>query len=590
MLGAIRSSIKQSKRPSPKKSKNHLTPVNHKGYDVKVRVLKVDKLNKTKYIFVTGGVVSGLGKGITAASIGKILEARGFVVSMQKCDPYLNTDAGTLNPAEHGEVFVTKDGGETDLDLGHYERFIDRELTKASSTMNGEIFARVFANERKGKFLGKTVQIIPHITNEIQRMIIEASRGSDIHIVEIGGTVGDYESMANMEAIRQFKRRVAADNVLYVHLVFVPYLEASKELKTKPAQNSVRDLREVGIQADVLCVRSDHPLSKGAIDKLSLYCDVDPQAIVSLPTAKTVYEVPLRMEESQIGDYITGALNLPKRNAKLDDWYGLVSRIKKTKATVTIGVVAKYLSHEDTYMSVFEALKSAGWYHGLNADIKWINAEKLEVSTEELKGLDGIVVPGGFGNRGTEGKIIAAKYARENKVPYLGLCLGMQIAVIEFARNVIGLQDANSTELNPDTINPVIDIMSDQVGVELGGTMRLGNYPAVLNKNSRAFLAYGKTDIMERHRHRYEFNNDFRKALQGGGLVLSGISPDNKLVEIVELPDHPFYVGSQFHPEFLSRPDKPHPLFRDFIGAAKLIYTAKAHTSLNREGVTGGKA
>ena len=548
----------------------------------------MDKLNKTKYVFVTGGVVSGLGKGITAASIGKILESRGFVVSMQKCDPYLNTDAGTLNPAEHGEVFVTKDGGETDLDLGHYERFIDRELTGASSTMNGEIFAAVFADERKGKFLGKTVQIIPHITNEIQRKIIEASRGSDVHIVEIGGTVGDYESMANMEAIRQFKRRVRLDNVLYVHLVFVPYLEASKELKTKPAQNSVRDLREVGIQADVLCVRSDHALSKGAIDKLSLYCDVDPQAIVSLPTAKTVYEVPLRMEESGIGDYITATLNLPKRKAKLDDWYSLVNRIGRVKERVRIGVVAKYLSHEDTYMSVFEALKSAGWHHGLGVEIKWINAEKLEASAEELKDLDGIVVPGGFGNRGTEGKVIAAQYARQNNLPYLGLCLGMQIAVIEFARHVAGLAKANSTELNPDTPHPVIDIMPDQVGVAKGGTMRLGNYPAVLNKNSRAYLAYGQTNITERHRHRYEFNNSYRQALENSGLVLSGTSPDKKLVEIIELSDHPFYIGSQFHPEFLSRPGKPHPLFRDFIGAAKLAYTTKSKTSL-KEGVQGGK-
>ncbi len=549
----------------------------------------MDKLNKTKYIFVTGGVVSGLGKGITAASIGKILESRGFVVSMQKCDPYLNTDAGTLNPAEHGEVFVTQDGGETDLDLGHYERFIDRELTKSSSTMNGEIFANVFADERKGKFLGKTVQIIPHITNQIQRKIIEASRDSDIHIVEIGGTVGDYESMANMEAIRQFKRRVMPNNVLYVHLVFVPYLETSKELKTKPAQNSVRDLREVGISADVLCVRSDHALSKAAIEKLSLYCDVDTQAIVSLPTAKTVYEVPLKMEESGIGDYITSTLNLPKRKAKLEDWYSLVGRIKRVKDEVQIGVVAKYMSHEDTYMSVFEALKSAGWYHGMKVAIKWINAEKLETLKAELKDLEGIVVPGGFGNRGTEGKIIAAQYARENKIPYLGLCLGMQIAVIEFARHVVGLKDANSTELNPDTTDPVIDIMSDQVGIDLGGTMRLGDYPAILNQKSRVYLAYGKTDIVERHRHRYEFNNKYRQSLQDNGLVISGTSPDNKLVEIVEISDHPFYVGSQFHPEFLSRPDRPHPLFRDFIGAAKLIRQSNQSKILRVEGVKGGK-
>ncbi len=550
----------------------------------------VDELGKTKYIFVTGGVMSGLGKGITAASLGKILGARGFVVSMQKCDPYLNTDAGTLNPAEHGEVFVTKDGGETDLDLGHYERFIDRELTKASSTMNGEVFASVFAAERKGKFLGKTVQIIPHITNEIQRKIIEAGKNSQIHIVEIGGTVGDYESMANMEAIRQFKRRVGTANVLYVHLVFVPYLGASKELKTKPAQNSVRDLREVGIQADVLCVRSDHELSKSAIEKLSMYCDVDNEAIVSLPTAKTVYEVPLRMEESGIGDYIVKTLELPKRTAKLSDWYGLVDRIKNSQDSIKIAVIAKYLSHEDTYMSVCEAIRAAGWYHNLQVEIKWINAEKLEVSTDELADVDGVVVPGGFGNRGTEGKIVAAQYSRENKVPYLGLCLGMQIAVIEFARNVAGLSGAHSTELDPDTKYPVIDIMADQVDVDLGGTMRLGDYPAVLSKNSRAFLAYGKTKIIERHRHRFEFNNSYREQLGACGLVLSGLSPDEKLVEIVELLDHPFYIASQFHPEFLSRPNRPHPLFRDFIGAAKHFAKSQQATIINRKGVRGGKA
>lgn len=549
----------------------------------------VEKTGKTKYIFVTGGVVSGLGKGITAASLGKILGARGFVVSMQKCDPYLNTDAGTLNPAEHGEVFVTKDGGETDLDLGHYERFIDRELTRASSTMNGEIFAEVFTAERQGKFLGKTVQIIPHITNEIQRKIVAAGKGSDIHIVEIGGTVGDYESMANMEAIRQFKRRVGEANTLYVHLVFVPYLAASKELKTKPAQNSVRDLREVGIQADVLCVRSDHELSKAAIEKLSLYCDVDTEAIVSLPTAKTVYEVPLRMEESGIGDYIVSALNLPKRAAQLNDWYNLVARIQNSKKSVRIGVIAKYLSHEDTYMSVFEAIKAAGWYHNLQVEIQWINAEKLEVSTEELANVDGIIIPGGFGNRGTEGKLIAARVARENKLPYLGLCLGMQIAVIEFARHVCGLHGANSVELDPETKYPVIDIMPDQVDVQLGGTMRLGNYPAVLNKKSRAYLAYGQTKIVERHRHRFELNNAYRHKLEVNGLLLSGLSPDKKLVEIVELLDHPFYIASQFHPEFLSRPNRPHPLFRDFIGAVKRLTEQRETTIINTQGVKGGK-
>lgn len=519
----------------------------------------------TKYIFVTGGVLSGLGKGITSASLGTILKARGFLINLQKCDPYLNTDAGTLNPAEHGEVFVTKDGAETDLDLGHYERFVDRELTKTSSLMSGVVYSKVINNERDGKYLGKTVQIIPHVTGEIQNEIIEAAKGSDIHIVEIGGTIGDYESLSFMEAIRQIRHRVGEENVLYVHVVFLPYLSTSKESKTKPAQNSVRSLREVGISPDIICVRSDYPISKAAIAKLSLYTDVSQQAIVPLKTAKTVYEVPLDLEDTGIGDYIVKRLSLGKKKANLTSWSRLTNQIKQAKGNLNIGIIAKYMDHEDTYMSVFEALKAAGWHWGRNINIVWVNSENLEKDLSPLEKLDGIVIPGGFGNRGTEGKILAAKYARENNVPYFGLCLGMQIAVIEFAREVLKTKDVNSTELDPKTHNPVIDLMPDQVGVKLGGSMRLGNYPATLNKKSISYKSYKKLKILERHRHRYEFNNDYRDILSKAGMLIAGLSPNKKLVEIVEIKDHPFFVGTQFHPEFKSRPNNPHPLFKSFV-------------------------
>lgn len=526
------------------------------------------KTNKqTKYIFVTGGVISGLGKGITAASIGKILSARGLRVSMQKCDPYFNMDAGTLNPAEHGEVFVTADGAETDLDLGHYERFIDAELSRKSSIMSGKIYAKVLADERDGKFLGKTIQIIPHVTTEMQNQIIDAGKDSDIHIVEIGGTVGDYEAMAWIEAIRQMKHRVGERNVMYAHVVYVPFLSVSKEFKTKPAQNSVRDLREAGIQPNILCVRSDKPIGEEAFEKMSLFCDVSREAIVALPNAKTVYEVPLRMEESGIGDYICEHLLLSCGKPELKDWQKLVDKMLSNKPAVKIGVVAKYMSNEDTYTSVFEALRAAGWAKGVNIELVWVNSEDLEASTEPLTQVDGIVVPGGFGNRGVEGKVIAAQYARENQLPYLGLCLGMQVAVIEFARHVLGDETANSAEMNPDTKHPVIHIMPDQVGVQLGGSMRLGNYEAKIDKKSRSYLAYGTTSVQERHRHRYEFNNDYRERLQKAGLVIAATSPDGKLVEIVEHRNHPFFVASQFHPEFKSRPNNPHPLFSDFVVA-----------------------
>jgi CTP synthase len=527
------------------------------------------KKSKTKFIFVTGGVISGLGKGISAASLGKILSARGLKVTMQKCDPYLNMDAGTLNPAEHGELFVTCDGGETDLDLGHYERFIDTELTKKSSTMSGKIYSKVLSDERKGLFLGKTIQIIPHITNEIMNQIIASGEGSDVHIAEVGGTVGDYEAMAWIEAIRQMKRLVGENNVLYAHVVYVPYLGASKEFKTKPAQNSVRDLREAGIQPDVLCIRSEEPINAEAFDKMSLYCDVDKDAIVALPNAKSVYEVPLRMEESGIGNYICGKLELNCKKPDLKDWQNLLNVIKNKKPVIKVGVIAKYLSNEDTYLSIFEALKSAGWYHGLDLEIVWIDAEKLELDSKQLEGLDGILVPGGFGSRGLEGKIVASRYARKNKIPYLGICLGMQVAVIDFAREVLKDESANSSEMDPEAKNQVIYIMPDQIGVDLGGSMRLGDYEAKIDKKSRSYLAYGSTKIKERHRHRYEFNNEYRSKLQEAGMVIAATSPDGNLVEIIEHRDHPFFVASQFHPEFKSRPNRPHPLFRDFVEAIK---------------------
>lgn len=530
--------------------------------------MKSKTKKQTKYIFVTGGVVSGLGKGITAASLGKILSSRGFLVNMQKCDPYLNTDAGTLNPSEHGEVFVTHDGAETDLDLGHYERFIDRELDRSSSVISGQIFSSVIENERKGKYLGKTVQIIPHVTDEIQRRIIDAGKGFDIHIVEIGGTVGDYEAMAFIEAVRQMKHKVGQENVLYAHLVFLPYLEASKEIKTKPAQNSVRDLREAGVLPDVLFVRTDHPISAEALNKMSLYCDVDKDAIVALQTAKSVYEVPLTMEDTGIGEYILKKLQLSNNKPDLNTWKDLVESIPRLDKKITIGVVAKYMSHEDTYMSVFEAIRAAGWHNNVDVDIRWINAENLNYIAQDISEVDGIVVPGGFGIRGVEGKIAAARYARENCVPYLGLCLGMQVAVIEFARYVLGTDNVNSTEFDRDTKNPVIHIMPGQLGVQLGGSMRLGDYQCHITKNSRAHLAYQKTKISERHRHRYEFNNKYLDLLSSKGMVFSGINPESRLTEIVELENHPFFVASQFHPEFKSRPNRAHPLFIDFIGTS----------------------
>lgn len=529
---------------------------------------------QTKFIFVTGGVLSGLGKGIMAASIGHILKSRGFSVNMQKCDPYLNCDAGTLNPGEHGEVFVTDDGAETDLDLGHYERFLDQSLTQKSSLMSGKVYLSVLECERKGGYLGKTVQVIPHITNKIQDFIINASKGFNVHIVEIGGTIGDYEALHFLEAIRQMKRKVGPENVCYVHLVFLPYLETSKEVKTKPAQSSIRDLMSLGIHPDVIGCRSDKPLERGHLAKIALFADVDEEAVVALPTIKTVYEVPLNLEKAGVGDYITKKLGLGKKTAH-NGWDKLLSRIEaieESEKKIKIGIVGKYLQNEDTYKSVTEALKSAGWANNVKVEWDWVNSEEIEKKgTQMLTKYCGILVPGGFGNRGIEGKIAAVKYARENNVPYLGLCLGMQMATIEFARNVAKIRGATSEEINPNAKNMVIHTMKEQVAIlknsQMGGSMRLGAYPCVLEPGSLAKKLYRKTNISERHRHRYEFNNAFKKNLQKSGLSTSGVSPDGKLVEIVEIPGHKFFIASQFHPEFKSRPDRPHSLFDGFIKA-----------------------
>lgn len=526
----------------------------------------------TKYVFVTGGVLSGVGKGITAASIGTILKARGLSVNIQKCDPYLNVDAGTLNPSEHGECFVTQDGAETDLDLGHYERFLDIELSRASSLMSGRILREVIDDERSGKYLGKTVQIIPHVTNHILETIIKTAKGFDIHIAEVGGTVGDYESLSFIEAIREMTIKVGLDNCLFVHVVYVPYLGASGEFKTKPAQNAVRELRALGIVPDILVVRSEVKPPKSILAKLSLFSGIDKQAIVLLPNAKTIYQVPLTLEDSGIGDVITGKLGLRRQMANLASWNRVVkSALTKYRKSVKIGVIAKYLDNQDTYMSLTEALMSSGWANDVNVEITWIDAEALEKdkkNREILKQMDGIVGLPGFGSRGSEGKIWAAAYAYETKIPYLGICLGMQISIIAMARRA-GLTKANSTEFNRTTPDPVISTMTEQVGKEnTGGTMRLGNYICVLERGTKARKIYGEAEIVERHRHRYEANNLYRDQYESWGLQISGLSPDGTLVEMIEAIDHPFFVGTQAHPEFRSRPNRPHPLYTAFIKAA----------------------
>lgn len=528
----------------------------------------------TKFIFVTGGVLSGLGKGITAASIGNILKARGLSVNIQKLDPYLNVDAGTLNPSEHGECFVTVDGAETDLDLGHYERFLDIELTQKSSIMSGRILLKLIEQERAGKFLGKTVQVVPHQTNAIQEYITEASKGFDVHIVEIGGTVGDYESPAFFEAIREYSSCAGRENCLYVQVVYLPYLAASQEIKTKPAQNATRELRSIGIMPDLLVARCEQPTNGSVREKLSAFCGVPEEGIAILPNAKTVYEVPLTLEKQKIGDYITDKLGLRSKGPDLNKWEQVVGKATRDfDKKVTVGVVAKYLDNQDTYMSVFEALKAAAWWQDINLDIKWIDAEELDNPkinvSKKFKNLQGVIIPGGFGSRGVEGKIRVAQWALRHKMPYLGLCLGMQVGVIAAARNA-GLTSANSTEINPLTEYPVIHTMEDQKGREgTGGSMRLGNYPCELTKDSRTAKAYGKLKINERHRHRYECNNDYRDKYESWGIRAVGTSPGGHLVEVIEATDHPFFIASQYHPEFTSRPNRPHSLFVEFINSCR---------------------
>ncbi|MER3400150.1 MAG: CTP synthase [Thermoflexus sp.] len=528
----------------------------------------------TKYIFCTGGVVSSVGKGVAAAALGRVLKARGLRVAIQKLDPYINVDPGTMNPFQHGEVFVTEDGAETDLDLGHYERFIDENLTRASNVTTGQIYAEVIAKERRGDYLGGTVQVIPHITNEIKGrigLVAKAHQDPDVVIVEVGGTVGDIEGLPFLEAIRQMRRDVGRDNVLYIHVTWLPYIGATGELKTKPTQHSVNTLRSVGIQPDAIIARADHPIPDGLREKIALFCDVDLRAVVPLPTAKILYEVPLMLEEASLGDFVVQRLGLPARAPDWTEWARMVSEMKRPKEKLPIALVGKYVDLHDAYLSVREALIHAGVAVGVDVQIEWIAAEDLEHGRawDRLERAHGIVVPGGFGYRGIEGKILAARYARERKVPYLGLCLGMQVMVIELARHVLGSDEPNSTEFNPHTRYPVIDLLPEQRDItDLGGTMRLGAYPCVLVPGTKAAQAYGVERVYERHRHRFEFNNAFRDLLTRAGLVLSGLSPDGRLVEIVELADHPFMVGTQFHPEFKSRPNRPHPLFKAFIAAA----------------------
>ena len=526
-----------------------------------------------KYIFVTGGVASSVGKGITVASIGRLLKSRGLHVSVQKLDPYINVDPGTMSPYQHGEVFVTEDGAETDLDLGHYERFIDEHLSRLSNVTTGQIYSSVIQKERRGDYLGGTIQVIPHITNEIKGRIAAVARQSnaDVVIVEIGGTVGDIEGLPFLEAIRQMRKDVGRDNVLYIHVTLLPHIGATGEVKTKPTQHSVMELRRVGITADVIVCRADHAISDEIREKVALFADVDAEAVIPMPTVETIYEVPLVLEETGLGNYLVSRLALPAAAPDLRDWQQLVHQIKTPKRRLPIAIVGKYVELHDAYLSVAEALRHAGLHQGIDVDLKWVSSEVIErEGTDDwLNDVYGIVVPGGFGYRGVEGKIATAEYARATNVPYLGLCLGMQCATIAFARHVMGTLDANSTEFVPHTPHPVIDFMPDQLDItDKGGTMRLGVYPCALKPGSKAARAYNTDMVDERHRHRFEFNNKYRGLLENAGLVISGQSPDGRLVEIIELRDHPWFVASQFHPEFLSRPNRPHPLFHDFIAAA----------------------
>jgi CTP synthase len=531
-----------------------------------------------KYIFCTGGVVSSVGKGVTAASIGRILKSRGVRVSIQKLDPYINVDPGTMSPYQHGEVFVTDDGAETDLDLGHYERFIDESLSQVCNVTTGQVYASVIRKERRGKFLGGTIQVIPHVTDEIKRRIRKVGKVSqaDVVIVEIGGTTGDIESLPFLEALRQMRNDIGRKKTVFVHVTWLPLIGATGEIKTKPTQHSVRELRSIGIQPDVIIARADHPITDDLLSKIALFCDVDREAVVPLVTTDLLYEVPLLLEDANLGDYLVKRLNLKQANQPdMKEWRDIINRVRAPKPPVRIGIVGKYVALHDAYISVREALKHASWACGRDLDVEWVLSSDLEKEHSEnpawriLEQVDGIVVPGGFGPRGIEGKIAAAAWARKNRVPYLGLCLGMQVMCIELLRDALGGSGANSTEFDPETPHPVIDLMPDQQEVvDMGGTMRLGLYPCHLQPGSRTAAAYGVPRVNERHRHRFEFNNWYRDTFKEHGAIFSGLSPDGRLVEVLEIADHPFMIGSQFHPEFRSRPNRPHPLFVSFIEAA----------------------
>jgi CTP synthase len=539
----------------------------------------------TKYLFLTGGVVSSVGKGVTAAAIGKLLKERGFHPSIQKLDPYINVDPGTMSPYQHGEVYVLDDGAETDLDLGHYERFIDTSLSQVCNVTTGQIYSHVIAQERHGDFLGGTIQVIPHVTNEIKRRIrmVPRATNADVVLVEIGGTVGDIESLPFLEALRQMRSDIGRENTLYIHVTWLPYIGATGEIKTKPTQHSVRELRSIGISPDVIIARSDHPVGEELREKIALFCDVERRAVIPLTTASLLYEVPLMLEREGLGEFILDRLGLEaSKKPNWSTWEKLVAAERNSRPKVRIALVGKYVELRDAYMSVREAIRHAALEVGVEAEILWLHSAELEKGRgwDELKSSDGIIVPGGFGSRGIEGKIAAARFARENKVPYLGLCLGMQVMVIEFGRHVLGSEDVNSTEFNRNTPHPVIDLLPEQRGVDdMGGTMRLGLYPCQLVAGTKAGSAYELDFIEERHRHRFEFNNTYREILGEHGMVFSGLSPDNQLVEIAEYKDHPFMVGSQFHPEFLSRPNRAHPLFRSFMKAINVFSEANSDAS-----------
>ena len=526
-----------------------------------------------KHVFITGGVVSSLGKGITGASLGRLLKSRGLRVVMQKFDPYLNVDPGTMSPFQHGEVFVTDDGAETDLDLGHYERFIDVNLTRDANVTSGSVYYNVIRKERRGDYLGGTVQVIPHITNEIKERTGRVARSQDVDVVitEIGGTVGDIESLPFLEAIRQFRNDIGRRNVLYIHVTLIPFIAASGELKTKPTQHSVSELRSIGIQPDIIVCRVDRPISQELKDKIALFTDVEPRAVVACTDASDIYHVPLNLQAEGLDRLVMEKLGLEGGQLDLTEWTELISKIDSLAGVVRIALVGKYVQLQDAYLSVVEALRHAGIHHGREVEVVWVDAESLRPDEirSRLASVDGILVPGGFGVRGIEGKILAVRYARENKVPFLGICLGMQVAVVEFARNLVGMVGANSSEFDPSTPYPVIDLLPEQKDLEdMGGTMRLGSYPTKLVPETVASRAYGEEVIYERHRHRYEFNNMFRSQMTDAGLVISGVSPDERLVEVVEVADHPWFLGCQFHPEFKSRPTRAQPIFREFVGAA----------------------